>query len=84
MTILMWIVVGGIAGWLASLVMKSPLGIIGDIAVGIIGAFIGESALTLLGVQAGMSGINAVSIFTAFVGACILLFLLRLISQRNG
>jgi uncharacterized membrane protein YeaQ/YmgE (transglycosylase-associated protein family) len=76
--ILVWIILGAIAGWLASLVMKSPMGLLGDIIVGIIGAFIGGFVLNLVpGVNAGVTGLNIGSILTAFVGAVILLALVR-------
>jgi len=78
-TILVWLVVGLIAGWLAGLVMKGGgFGIVGDIVVGIIGAFIGGLLLPRLGlgIPAGFLG----SIVVAFVGAVILLLVLRLVA----
>src|SRR5579859_4816260 len=76
-TIVVWIVVGAIAGWLASLVMRSPMGLVTDIIVGIVGAFIGGFVLSLIHVSAGVTGLNLISLITAFVGAVILLALLR-------
>jgi uncharacterized membrane protein YeaQ/YmgE (transglycosylase-associated protein family) len=79
-SLLIWIIVGAIAGWLASVVMRTNAsqGLLMDIIVGIIGAFIGGFVLSLLpGVNAGVTGLNVASIFTAFVGAVILLALLR-------
>jgi uncharacterized membrane protein YeaQ/YmgE (transglycosylase-associated protein family) len=80
-----WIIVGLIAGFLASLVMKTNRrqGIILDIIVGVIGAFIGGYVMQLLGIGAGVTGINIGSILTAFVGAVILLAVLRLFSGRR-
>jgi uncharacterized membrane protein YeaQ/YmgE (transglycosylase-associated protein family) len=76
--IIVWIVLGAIAGWLASVVMRSPMGLLTDIIVGIIGAFIGGFVLNLIpGVNAGVTGLNLGSILTAFVGAVILLALIR-------
>ncbi len=76
--IIAWIVVGAIAGWLAGLVMRSRMGLIGDIIVGIIGAFIGGFVLNLIpGINAGVTGLNLGSILTAFVGAVILLAIVR-------
>ncbi len=78
MSIIVWIVVGAIAGWLAGMVMKTPMGLVADIVVGIIGAFIGGFVLSLIpGVNADVSGLNIPSILTAFIGAVILLALLR-------
>jgi uncharacterized membrane protein YeaQ/YmgE (transglycosylase-associated protein family) len=80
--ILVWIIVGAIAGWLASLAMRSRQGLLGDVIVGIIGAFIGGLVLNLIpGVNAGVTGINLGSILTAFIGAVILLALLRAFSR---
>lgn len=79
MTFLTWIIVGLIAGVLASLVMGGTgYGIIGDIIVGIVGAFVGGWLFAQLGVAAPWGGL-AGTIFVAFIGAVVLLFLLRLI-----
>jgi uncharacterized membrane protein YeaQ/YmgE (transglycosylase-associated protein family) len=79
MNILVWIVVGAIAGWLASMVMKTnrQQGLLEDIIIGIVGGFIGGVILNLLNVGGGVSGLNVVSILTAFIGAVILLALIR-------
>lgn len=78
-SLLWWLVVGLIAGVLASLVMRGGFGILGDIIAGIIGAFIGGWLFGLLGVSAGGGLVG--SIIVAFVGACILIAILRLISR---
>ncbi len=85
MGILSWIVVGLIAGWLAGMVMKGGgYGLIGDIIVGVIGGLLGGwIATTFLHIGAGVSGINLESIAVAFVGAVILLFLLRMLGGRR-
>lgn len=77
-----WLVVGLIAGVLASFVMRGGFGIIGDIIAGIIGAFIGGWLFGLLGVSAGGGLVG--SIIVAFVGACILIAILRLISRNTA
>ena len=85
MGILSWIVVGLIAGWLAGKVMRGGgYGLIGDIIVGIVGAVIGGFlAATLLNMPNAVNGINVTSILVAFVGAVILVALLRLVSGRR-
>ena len=85
MGILAWIVVGLIAGWLASQVMRGGgYGLIGDIIVGIVGALIGGFlAATFLKMPNAVNGINITSIVVAFVGAVILIALLRLLSGRR-
>ncbi len=80
-SLLAWIIVGAIAGWLASVVMRSPMGLITDIIVGIIGGFIGGWLLGLLGVGGAVTGFNLASILTAFVGAVVLLAILRAIRR---
>jgi len=79
--LLAWIVVGLVAGVLASLVMGGGYGIIGDIVIGIVGAFIGGWLFSALGVSSPMGGMGG-QIFVAFIGAVVLLFLLRLIRRR--
>jgi uncharacterized membrane protein YeaQ/YmgE (transglycosylase-associated protein family) len=81
MGLIVFIIVGGIAGFLAGKVMTGRgLGLIWDIVVGILGAFLG-------GWLAGLFGIAVtnlvVEIVVAFIGACILLFLFRLIFRRG-
>jgi uncharacterized membrane protein YeaQ/YmgE (transglycosylase-associated protein family) len=79
MDILTWIIVGLIAGVLASLVMGgSGYGLIGDIIIGICGAFVGGWIFARLGTGSPFGGLAGV-IFIAFIGAVVLLFLLRLI-----
>ncbi|TMD67468.1 MAG: GlsB/YeaQ/YmgE family stress response membrane protein [Chloroflexi bacterium] len=76
--LLWWIIVGLIAGALAGMVMRGGgFGIVGDIIVGIIGAIIGGFLAGLLGI--GSSNI-IVSIIIAFIGACILIAILRAVS----
>jgi uncharacterized membrane protein YeaQ/YmgE (transglycosylase-associated protein family) len=78
MGILAWIVLGLIAGFLASAVMRGGgFGVIGDIIVGVIGALIGGFLFSALG-STGVTGFNIWSLFVAFVGACILIAILRM------
>jgi len=81
MGILSWIVVGLIAGWLAGMVMKGGgFGCIGDIVVGVIGGVVGGFiASYFFHIGDPMSGINLESILIAFLGAALLLFVLRLL-----
>lgn len=79
MTILTWLIVGLIAGVLASLVMGGTgYGLIGDIIIGIVGAFVGGWLFAQLGVASPWGGLPG-TIFVAFIGAVVLLFLLRLL-----
>jgi uncharacterized membrane protein YeaQ/YmgE (transglycosylase-associated protein family) len=82
MGIFSWIVVGLIAGWLAGKVMKGGgFGLIGDIIVGVLGGLLGGWIASSVLHIGDMTGINLGSILIAFVGAVILLFVLRLIKR---
>ena len=79
--VIAWLVVGLIAGWLAGLMMKgSGYGILGDIVVGLIGSFVGGLILSFF--VEGAAGFWG-SILVAFIGACVLIFLVRAISGRQ-
>ena len=82
MSLLTWLIVGLVAGVLASFVMGGGYGLIGDIIIGIVGAFLGGWLFSLLGVGSPFGGL-AGTIFVAFIGAVVLLFLLRLIRGRR-
>jgi uncharacterized membrane protein YeaQ/YmgE (transglycosylase-associated protein family) len=78
-SLLVILVVGIVAGWLAGRVMAGGgFGLIGDLVVGLIGAFIGDWLLPRLGIHLG-SGILSL-ILNAFIGAVVLLLILRLVS----
>ena len=83
MDLLTWLIVGLIAGVLASLVMGGTgYGLIGDIIIGVVGAFVGGWLFQQLGVTSPFGGL-AGTIFVAFIGAVVLLFVLRLL-RRGG
>lgn len=78
MDVLLWIVLGLIAGWLASVVMKtdSSQGALEDIVLGIVGAIVGGFVFNLVG-QSGVTGFNIYSVLVATVGAAILIWIGR-------
>jgi uncharacterized membrane protein YeaQ/YmgE (transglycosylase-associated protein family) len=79
-SILIWLLVGAIAGWLAGLIVKGGgFGLLGDIAIGIVGAFIGGWLLPRVGVVLGAGLVGAVA--SATIGAVVLLLILRLIRR---
>jgi len=81
-SLLVIIIVGIVAGWLAGQFMRGGgFGLIGDLIVGLIGAFIGDWLLPQLGIHLGV-GIVAL-IVNAFIGAVVLLFILRLVCSRG-
>ena len=77
-----WLIVGGVAGWLAGMVVKGTgYGLIGDIIVGIVGALIAGWLLPQVGIAIGSGIVGA--IINAFIGAVILLIVLRLIKRAT-
>ena len=79
-TLVIWLIVGAIAGWLAGTIVRGGgFGLIGDIVVGIVGAFIAGWLFPRLGLSlaSGMVGI----ILEAAIGAILLLLVLRLIRR---
>jgi len=79
-TLLLWIAIGLIAGWLASAVAGGGYGVIGDIVVGVVGAFLGGYLFRALHIASPFHGL-AGTIFVAFIGAVVLLVILRLIRR---
>ena len=79
MSVLSWILVGLIAGWLASVVMRGgSYGVVGDIILGIVGALVGGFVATnLLGAPGAVDGFNFTSILVAFLGAVLTIGILR-------
>ncbi len=80
------LIVGGIAGWLASLVMNrdASMGIFWNIVVGIIGSSIGNSVGRYLGFGGSIQEFSISGLLTAFVGAVILLLILNLIQRGRA
>ncbi len=80
MNFIIWIIIGGLAGWLAGIIMKDKSGLIMNIIIGIVGAFIGGWLFGVLGIapQSGLVG----SLITATAGAVVLLFGLKLARGR--
>lgn len=81
--ILVWIIVGAIAGWLASIVMRtnSSQGLLEDIVIGIVGGILGGFILDALNIGGQVTGLNVGSIVVAFIGAVILIALLRMLRR---
>jgi uncharacterized membrane protein YeaQ/YmgE (transglycosylase-associated protein family) len=78
--IIMWLIIGAIAGWLAGILVKGGgYGLIGDIVVGIVGAFIGGWLAGILGLNIGGGLIT--SIITATAGAILLIVILRMVKR---
>lgn len=83
--IITWVVVGGLAGWVASIITKTDAnqGLLGNIVAGILGAFVGGFLVELVG-GTGFTGFNIWSFVVALIGAIVVLFAWKAISGRRG
>ena len=74
MNIILWIVFGGLAGWIASMIMKTNAsqGTITDIILGVVGAVVGGMVMNFFG-QPGVTGFNIYSLIVAIVGSIVLI-----------
>jgi uncharacterized membrane protein YeaQ/YmgE (transglycosylase-associated protein family) len=81
-SLLVIIFVGIVAGWLAGLIIQGTgFGLIGDLVIGVVGAFIGDWMLPRLGIHLGFGLISA--IINATIGAIVLLLIIRLVRGRR-
>jgi len=81
--LLIWVVVGLIAGWIASMVMRTEQGIIGDILVGLAGALIGGTIYSLVTGRSTGGPLSLTNLVTSVIGAIILLAVLKAIRSRQ-
>ena len=77
-SLIITLVIGAVAGWLASLLMGKKKGLIANIILGIIGSFVGTWLLGVLGISIGVDGILG-SIIVSTIGACIFIAVLNLL-----
>lgn len=82
MGIILWIIFGALAGWIASMIMKTnqQQGLLLDIVVGIVGALIGGWIMTIFG-EGGVDGFNLYSFIVAVLGAVVLLAIVKFIRR---
>ncbi len=81
-TILIWLVIGAVAGWLAGQVMQGTgYGLVGDIIIGILGAVVAGYLFPVLGIRLGSGMVSA--IVAATIGAIVLLFAARMIRRAT-
>jgi uncharacterized membrane protein YeaQ/YmgE (transglycosylase-associated protein family) len=80
MDILVWIIFGALAGWIASMFMKtdSSQGLVMDVIMGIVGAIVGGFVMNFFG-KSGVTGFNFYSLAVAIVGACIVIYAGRML-----
>ncbi|MEI6221398.1 MAG: GlsB/YeaQ/YmgE family stress response membrane protein [bacterium] len=80
MNIIAWIVLGALAGWIGSMIMKTGgQGILMDIVLGIVGALVGGFVMNFFG-QDGVTGFNLYSLLVAVIGAAIVIWIGRLLT----
>jgi uncharacterized membrane protein YeaQ/YmgE (transglycosylase-associated protein family) len=84
MNIIVWIIFGALAGWVASKLMgtNGQQGVIANIIVGIIGAFLGGYIMELIG-ETGVTGFNIRSLIVAVIGSVVLLALYKLVRGKS-
>jgi uncharacterized membrane protein YeaQ/YmgE (transglycosylase-associated protein family) len=84
MNILFWILFGALAGWVASIAMKTEAthGAITDILLGIVGAVVGGVLMNAVG-QSGVTGFNLYSLLIAIGGAMVVIYIGRIIRSRT-
>jgi uncharacterized membrane protein YeaQ/YmgE (transglycosylase-associated protein family) len=84
MSIIAWLVVGLVAGWIGSMIVnRGGEGPLLDIVLGIVGAFVGGFLFNMLG-HSGVSGINFYSIFVAVVGSIVVLVIYHALFRRRA
>lgn len=86
MSIIAWIILGALAGWIASMITgrNAQMGWLGNIIVGIVGAFVGALIWHLITGAAWLSGFNIGTLLIAIVGAIILLFIWGAITSSRA
>lgn len=80
MGIVLWIIFGAIAGWVASVIMKTNAsqGTLFDIVMGVVGAVVGGFLMGLVG-RSGVTGFNVYSLVVAVIGACVVIYVGRML-----
>lgn len=83
MGLLSWIIIGGIAGWLASIFTGNDkrMGLGSNILVGILGGFIGGFLINIIGGR-GVTGFNLWSLLVSFIGSVVLLIIINAIAKK--
>lgn len=84
MGILAWVILGGLAGWISSMIVGSnaSMGVGANIVVGILGAFIGGFMFSVLG-GSDVTGFNLYSLLVAIVGSVVLLMIVQLFQKQH-
>lgn len=85
MSIIAWLVIGALAGWIAGMLVKGDegYGVIGTIIAGILGALVGGLVLGLITGEDWTTGINIPTLIAAIVGAVIVVLVWRMVARRG-
>lgn len=78
-----WIVLGGLAGWVAGMVMKEEGGLLKNIILGIVGGVLGGGIVSFIGGQP-VNGFNLYSFLVAVLGAIVVVYLVRLVTGKRA
>lgn len=81
MSITVWIVIGGLAGWAASALMKTESGLLRNIIVGVLGAVVGGFLMSLIGAE-GFMGFNVWSFLVALLGSVVVLGAVNILAKK--
>ena len=83
MSIIVWIIIGGLAGWVAGMIMKEQGSLVKNIIVGIVGALIGGFIMSFFGAE-GFTGFNLWSFLVALIGSVILIAVINLLTGKRA
>ena len=83
MSIIVWIVIGGLAGWIANMLMKSDGILVKNIVTGVVGALVGGFVMSFFG-AAGFTGFNLWSFVVALVGSVILIAVINVLTGKRA
>lgn len=85
MGIIAWVILGALAGWIASMIMKTDAeqGAIANIVVGVVGALLGGFIVDMFGGES-VTGLNLYSLLVSVAGAVVLLFFYKMLSKRSA
>lgn len=83
MSIFVWIIIGGLAGWVAGMIMKEQGSLVKNIVTGIIGALIGGFIMSIFGAE-GFTGFNLWSFVVALLGSVVLIAIINLFTGKKA
>ena len=83
MSIIVWIVIGGLAGWIANMLMKTDGSLVKNVVTGVVGALVGGFVMSFFG-AAGFTGFNLGSFVVALVGSVILIAVINVLTGKRA